>query len=87
MQENISKAENALNVAETAGDDALTMQEQHALTVFGTGQAIVAIAKGVSVLGAVAFLAYRSFRSFRSSDPSSPVSAKLEEMIEKGLGL
>lgn len=84
MQENISKAENALNVAETAGDDTLTMQEQHVLTAFGAGQAIVAIAKGVSILGAVAFLAYRSFRS---SDPSSPVSVKLEEMIEKGLGL
>lgn len=94
MQNNISNAEAALNIAHEG--QLMSADQQTATATVAIAQAVVAIAKGVGVIGAIAYLAYRSNRSRvttsptsvnRSHVPTDPTNVKLDDMIQEGLGL
>lgn len=83
MNNNISNAEAALTIAHEGQD--LREGQQTAVATVAVAQAAVAVAKGVGVIAAVAYLAWRGTRQEKTL--TAPVDIKLDAMIQKGLGL
>lgn len=84
MKNNISNAERALNDAAT-DPDATTSQAKSAAAI-GIGEALVAIAKGLSVIGSVMYLSHIE----RARDGSIAHDAGIEKVdtqIREGLDL
>lgn len=83
MHQNITSAEKSLSIATDASQ---SEPESQAAAVAGIGQALVAIAKGIGVIGAVAYL-YHVERVRGSKASTDQGIAKLDTLIQEGLGL
>ena len=80
----IQAAEEALKDATKSG---ITLDQQQPAAAVGIGHALVAVAKGLGVIGAVLYLTHLEKNRGARADGQDAGVVKLDNFIQEGLGL